>query len=402
MRRRTTYQAFGFRSRVRGIELIRLAFTGLTTKPLRSVLSAVGIAIGIAAMVAVVGISASSQARINDQLSRLGTNLLTAEVIQPPAGEKITFPANVSDRIQRIPGVISSASTSNTSLNVYRSSLVPDEQSGGISVVVASRTLLDVVSGSMHSGAWFDEATERLPATILGSFAARQLGVTGPGGLVWLGGQNVKVVGILDPVPLAPELDSAALMGIPFTEDLLERDYSPVRVYERSTDESVGTVRTLIGPAALPESPRAVEVSRPSDALTAQAAVNETFTSLLLGLGSIALLVGGIGVANTMVIAVLERRREIGLRRALGATRHHVRSQFLAEALVLSALGGAGGAALGSAVCAIVAALNAWELVIPPFVLIAAVGATVVIGGIAGLYPAIRAARTPPTVALSI
>jgi putative ABC transport system permease protein len=150
-----------------------------------------------------------------------------------------------------------------------------------------------------------------------------------------------------------------------------------------------------------PEHPEEVEVSRPSDALAARDAADRALTGLLLGLGAVALLVGGVGVANTMVISVLERRNEIGLRRALGATRGQVRLQFLAESLLLSALGGVAGVLVGSLVTAVYAATRDWPTSIPPLAIVGGIGATLVVGTAAGAYPAARAARLTPTAALA-
>jgi len=141
-------------------------------------------------------------------------------------------------------------------------------------------------------------------------------------------------------------------------------------------------------------------VARPSDALEARAAADKAFTSLLVGLGAVALIVGGVGIANVMVISVPERRPEIGLQRALGATKRHIGAQFLTESLILSAIGGLAGAVLGAIVTAASAEANAWDVVVPMLGVVAGVGAALVIGTIAGLYPAIRAARLSPTDAL--
>ena len=154
------------------------------------------------------------------------------------------------------------------------------------------------------------------------------------------------------------------------------------------------------GATANPENPEEVEVSRPSDALEAREAADDAFTALFLGLGAVALLVGGVGIANVMVISVLERRSEIGLRRALGATKRHVAVQFLGEALLLSVIGGAGGVGLGALVTAAWANAKGWEVLVPPLAIVGGFAAAVTIGAVAGLYPAIRAARMSPTEAL--
>ena len=392
----------GERSRLPTADLVRLGGLGLRVRPMRAVLSALGIAIGIAAMVAVISISASGRERLNAQLSALGTNLLTAQPGEASFGEAPPIPTGAVAGVERIEGVEAASSTGLLEgTHVYRNSMIEAGLTNGIEVEAVGLRLLGVVGGSLAKGAWLNPATAIYPTAVLGSEAARRLGIAAPGGLVWLGGEEVTVVGIMRPVGLAPELDADALVGIPFATRKLGFDGHPTKVYERSGDASVDDVRALLGPTVQPSSPSSVEVSRPSEVLAAKQAADDAFNGLLLALGSVGLLVGGIGVANTMVISVLERRREIGLRRALGATRRHIWLQFLAEALFLSMLGGAAGAALGAAVTAAVATANGWVPVVPVPVLAAGIGATTVIGGVAGLYPAIRAARTPPSAALS-
>jgi len=390
------------RSRLLGRDVVRLGTTGLRTRPARAILSALGIAIGIAAMIAVVGISTSSQARLNEQLARLGTNLLTAKAADGLLGEKSDLPTDTIARVGQVDGVESVSGTGTIpGQSVYRSNLVSPEATGGLTVKAADLGLLTVTGAVIRAGVWLNEATAEYPAVVLGSKAAERLGIVSPGSQVWLGGQYFTVVGILEPVALAPELDESALIGIPIAESAFGFSGSPTIVYERSSDALVNDVRALLPATINPPAPDQVSVSRPSDALTAKNAADQAFTGLLVGLGSVALLVGGIGVANTMIISVLERRREIGLRRALGATRGHIRTQFLAEALILSALGGVLGAVLGAAVTATFAFANGWPVSLPPVVVVVGIGATLMIGGMAGLYPALRAARTPPTAALS-
>ena len=389
------------RSHLRPTDVLRLAGTGLRARPMRAFLSALGIAIGIAAMIAVVGVSTSSRAQLTAQLESLGTNMLTLTPGSDLTGAEVKFPTDAVGRVDKIDGVRQSSSTSLVKASVYRSSLSDKAATGGISALVAEPGLLDVVAGEVDKGDWLNPATSSYPSTVLGAAAARRLGVVEPGTQVWLGGTSFTVVGILKPSVLAPELDNAALIGAPVAEKLFGYAGNPTTIYERSADEAVERVRGLLGPTISPQAPGAVKISRPSDALAAKNAADQAFTSLLTGVGSIALIVGGIGVANTMIISVLERRREIGLRRALGAMRSHILIQFLAEALLLAGLGGALGCVIGVGVTAGVAAANGWPFSLPALIILAGLGVTVLIGAVAGLYPAVRAARTPPTAALN-
>ena len=389
------------RSHLRPADVLRLAGTGLRARPMRAFLSALGIAIGIAAMIAVVGVSTSSRAQLTAQLESLGTNMLTLTPGSDLTGAEVKFPTDAVGRVDKIDGVQQSSSTSLVKASVYRSSLSDKAATGGISALVAEPGLLDVVAGEVDKGAWLNPATSSYPSTVLGAAAARRLGVVEPGTQVWLGGTSFTVVGILKPSVLAPELDNAALIGAPVAERLFGYAGNPTTIYERSADRAVERVRELLGPTISPQAPGAVKISRPSDALAAKNAADQAFTSLLTGVGSIALIVGGIGVANTMIISVLERRREIGLRRALGAMRGHILIQFLAEALLLAGLGGALGCVIGVGVTAGVAAANGWPFALPALIILAGLGVTVLIGAVAGLYPAVRAARTPPTAALN-
>ena len=389
------------RSHLRPADILRLAGTGLRARPMRAFLSALGIAIGIAAMIAVVGVSTSSRAQLTAQLESLGTNMLTLTPGSDLTGTEVKFPTDAVGRVNKIDGVQQSSSTSLVKASVYRNSLSDKAATGGISALVAEPGLLDVVAGEVDKGAWLNPATSSYPSTVLGASAARRLGVVEPGTQVWLGGTSFTVVGILKPSVLAPELDNAALIGAPVAERLFGYAGNPTTIYERSADKAVERVRELLGPTISPQAPGAVKISRPSDALAAKNAADQAFTSLLTGVGSIALIVGGIGVANTMIISVLERRREIGLRRALGAMRSHILIQFLAEALLLAGLGGALGCVIGVGVTAGVAAANGWPFSLPALIILAGLGVTVLIGAVAGLYPAVRAARTPPTAALN-
>ncbi|MEU8230511.1 ABC transporter permease [Actinoplanes sp. NPDC048967] len=381
-------------------DVLRVGAAGLRTRPLRIVLSALGIAIGIAAMLAVVGISASSRADLNRTLDQLGTNLLTVAPGQTMTGEDAKLPAESPAMVRRIAPVESATATGRLAAKVYRNEYIPVGESGSIAVLAARPDLLGTVGARLSAGRWLSDAADG-PAVVLGAAAARRLGIEAPGPRVWLGGQWFSVVGVLAPVPLAPELDSGALVGWSAAQRLLAFDGSPTTVYTRSAEESVEQVRQVLAATANPEAPNEVKVSRPSDALAAARAADSALNGLLLGLGAVALIVGGVGVANTMVISVLERRAEIGLRRALGATRGQIRLQFLCESLLLATLGGVAGVLIGAAVTAGYAGYRSWSPVVPGWALAGGVAATMLVGMVAGLYPAARAARLPPSQALS-
>ncbi|MET7337435.1 ABC transporter permease [Nonomuraea sp. NPDC005650] len=388
-------------ARLRPTDLARLGTSGLRSRPARAVLAALGIAIGIATMVTVVGISASSQAKLLRQLDELGTNLLRVSPGDSLFGDKVKLPKNAADMVKRIDGVTGAAQTAETGTTVRRNDLIPSGISLGITVQATSLDLLTTLDGRVRQGTWLNAATERQPVVVLGAVAAERLGLLTPNAQVWIGDRWFTVIGVLDRMPLAEEVERSALVGFPAAKEYLDHDGHPTTVYERSADEAVEGVRAMLARTVSPESPNEAKVSRPSDALKAKAAAAGAFTGLMLGLGAVALFVGGVGVANTMVVAVLERRKEIGLRRSFGATRGQVRNQFLVEALLLSAFGGGAGVLLGALATFVYAQLNGLPTVVPMWALSGGLAVTVLIGALAGIYPALRAARVPPTVALS-
>jgi putative ABC transport system permease protein len=385
-------------------DVVRVGAVGLRTWPTRALLSALGIAIGIAAMVAVVGISSSSHEQLDRQLAALGTNLLTVSPGQNLDGQDAKLPAEAEAMIARI-GPVTAVSATGTIRNakVYRSDKIPKVETNGLTVSAARVSLPQTVGATQRSGAWLNGVTGRYPAAVLGADTAERLGIgrPSPQAEILVGGERFTVIGVLDKVTLAPELDTAVLIGWEIATDLFHFDGRATTVYTRSRDSQVEAVHAVLAATANPQTPGDVSVSRPSDALAASRAADATLNGLLLGLGAVALLVGGVGVANTMVISVLERRAEIGLRRSLGATRGQIRVQFLAESLLLSTLGGVGGVLLGIAVTTGYAAYQTWPSVVPAWATAGALAATVLIGGVAGLYPAIRAARLSPTEALA-
>ncbi|HXL89173.1 MAG TPA: ABC transporter permease [Streptosporangiaceae bacterium] len=392
-------------ARLRPRDLGGLAVVGMRTRKLRAALSALGIAIGIAALVAVLGLARSSQDQLLAEISHLGTNFLTVTNGQGFFGQPAELPDAAPGMIGQLPGVTGVQYTGAVSgIDAYRSPLIPAIDTNALTVDAASLGLPAAVGTSMAQGSYLNAATAREPVAVLGAGAAQLMGIDRiwPGERIWVGGRWFYLVGILNPVTLIPQLDTSVLIGFPAAQQYLGFDGHPSEAYVRTVNTQAATtsVDGLLGAQANPEDPSSVDVSQPSDTLTAQADAAGAFDTLFLGLGAVALLVGAVGVANIMIISVLERRQEIGLRRALGATKGQIRIQFLAEAILLSLAGGIAGDILGAAATAIYAHAKGWPIVIPPEAWVGGIGAALLIGALAGLLPAIRAARLSPTQAL--
>jgi putative ABC transport system permease protein len=391
---------------------LRVASVGLRSRPLRAALSALGIAIGTAAIVGVLGLSSSSQAGLLAEIDQLGTNMLTAEAGQSLTGGEAKLPLEAPARVAHLDNVQDVAHTALVKeAMVYRNSMVPVGNNGGLQVRATSLNLPSVLRIGVARGNWLNEGTARVPVAVLGPAAAQRLGIdrVHSDQRIWLGGQWFNVAGILMPSPLEPDIDSSALIGYPAAQKYLGyvsmvrgqgEAGPPSSMYVRAAIDHVAEVQSLLARTANPEAPNEVNVSQPSDALTARAAAAGAFDSLFLGLGVVALIVGAVGVANIMIISVLERRSEIGLRRALGATQSQIRTQFLSESILLAVIGGVIGVLAGAAAVAAYASSKSWAVVIPPEAWSGGIASAILIGAFAGLLPAVRASRMPPSVAL--
>ena len=390
------------RSRLSFGDTLRVAVTGPRSRKLRSALSTLGITIGIAALVGVLGLSSSGSADLIRELDALGTNLLTIEKGESFGSNDAKLPTESVRRIARIKPVYEVASVSKIPGGVYRNDRVDLGRTQGLTIFAADLNLLEAQRGIVADGIFLNEQLAEFPAVVLGSVAAERLGVREVTGnqSIWIENNWFVVVGVLEALPLAADLDRGAIIGHAAAARFLDEEYEPDVIYVRAFPEHILDVRSVMSATVNPEKPEEVEVSRASDVLEARAAAQSTFTNLFLGLGIVALIVGGIGIANVMVIAVIERRNEIGLRRALGATRFHIAVQFLVESLFLSGAGGVAGVFLGIVVTVVYALIQGWTVVVPSYAIIGGILSSLVIGGVAGLYPSLRAAGMSPTEAL--
>ncbi|MFJ6568968.1 ABC transporter permease [Streptomyces sp. NPDC091292] len=390
--------------RLAPLDILSLGLMGIRTRKVRAALSALGISIGIATLIVVTGIPASSRQALMSELSALGTDMLqTVPVRQDPP---VLLPPESVDMAARIGPVTVASAVANTHAEVFRNDRAAAGDHTGLTVLASKLNLLQAINAEVGSGRFLSADTEKFPTAVLGSAAASRLGIPEitagqPAPQIYIDRRWFTVVGTLEKTPLSPDIDRSVLVGWDAARGLRQFDGHPTVLYVKAEESQIEAVREVLPATINPELPGLVQVSRPTDALAAKRATENSFSAIFLGLAGVALLVGGIGVANTMVISVLERRREIGLRRALGANRGQIRGQFLTESVILSALGGIAGTLLGVLATVGYATHQGWQPVIPVTSVTAGFGGAVVIGMLAGVYPSVRAARLTPTEALA-
>lgn len=391
------------RSHLRFRDLLRTSWLGVASRPHRTALAALGVALGIASLTALTGAAASNQAQLLADLDRMGANLAVIRPAPGPDEMPVPLPQFGPEMVQRVDGVadVGVFETTPEGAYVYRTDQVPQTQTQGINVAVARPDVFGAIEAELAAGRWFDEATRALPVTVLGSTAAQRLGGVRPGDRVWIGGQWYGVLGVLQSAGLAQAIDTAAILGDQWVRQEFEgSDTGEISaMYVRAEPGRIGSITDTLATAASPGSPF-VTVEALTDLAAARTTADDSLSTLGLVLAGVALLIGAVGIANTMVVAVLERRGEIGLRRSLGARPGHIAAQFLTEAATLALIGAIVGLGLGAGTAAVLALVSDQPLVIPLGIVAASPLIAVLVGAAAGLYPALRAARCSPTLAL--
>ncbi len=396
----------GQRSRLRLIDVLGQAVSGLTSRKLRTALTALGISIGIASLISIQGITEANQADARAEIDALGSDFL---YITPGTGiteDAVLLPDAPAMLDTHLTDLEYVAALYPVDARARRNELIPEAQTGGVTVSAvtsADLDLLEPVNGSVDLGRFHDPTSVEVPSVVLGSLAAERLGIRHLTGhpTINISGTNFSVIGVLDEFEtLNTDLNRTAIIGLTVAVELFETADNPGAIYAQVRPEQLDEVRDLIPAQANPFAPGEVAVSRPTEALEIREVIDETFARILQALALIVLAVGGIGIANIMVISVIERRGEIGLRRSLGATRRHIASQFIVESTVLSLLGGVLGVAIGVAIVIGYARYKDFQAIIPWFWLTIGVAAAFALGAIAGLYPAWRASRLDPAEAV--
>lgn len=374
----------------------RRAAYDLRARTARTVMSCLGVAVGVAAVVAVLGVAQTSTESLLNQLYAL-QDVLTVSGTSLAGGSGL-LPRYTLATVGRLNPVESVSGTSQLTWTVRRSPLIPTGDTAGIGVMAVSGNLAQTTGSHLLFGRELGP-NDLLPVTVLGYQAARLLGIDRHEVpcRVWMDNRWVVVTGVLAPSPLPDVVDLSALVGYPFARAQGGTAAAFATVYVRVRPGTAGAVTNILPATIEPLSPIDVIVNQPSAAVAAQVAARSALDGLFLALVGVGMVVAGLGVANTLTIAVVERRPEIGLRRALGATRSDIGAQFLAEGVLLAAGGAVGGAMAGT----LAVFGYAWYSgLVPVFPLVGiglGSGAALIVGVIAGFYPAAKATRLPPS-----
>ena len=392
-------------------DLLSEGMAGLLARPGRAVLTILGTVLGVGALVATVGFARTAGNQIVgrfDELAATSVVVTSGQALPSSIQQEALIPADAQSRLLRLNGVTAAGVFGPVDIGAATVRSVPvidplAHNEFDVTVFAASDGLLDAVRGRLTTGRFFDSGHSQRGdnVAVLGPGAARRLGITRvrQQPVVFVGDEPFVVIGILNDVKRQPEL----LNGIIIPEGTARNIYtykSPTTV-QIDVDVGAATLIASQAPIALhPNAPDLLQVQKPPELDDLRSRVEGDVDSLFLVLGGVALLVGAIGIANVTLVSVLERVGEIGLRRALGAARHHIAMQFLVESGAMGLVGGIVGASLGVLLVVTLSAQRGWTPVIDLWIPLAAPILGALLGLLAGAYPAFRASRLEPVEAL--
>lgn len=399
-------------------DAIEEATSAMLARPARAGLTILGTLLGVAAFVAVLGLTATASGQISKRFTALAaTEVVVEDAPADPATADAPFPADTESRLTRLNGVqeagvfwqarTGAGGTAGQGVSA-RPPSVHRESAEPLTVIAASPGYLKAAHATVGSGrlydTWHQEHRQRV--AVLGRAAARRLGIVGLDGqpAIFIGNTPLTVIGIIDDVRRQPEIllsvivpgtTATELWGVPDSED----GQPPKALIETR----LGAAQLIAGQAATairPDQPERFKVTAPADPKQLKEQVDTDLGTLFLALAVICLVIGAVGIANTTLVAVLERTAEIGLRRSLGARGRHIAAQFLSESATLGLLGGLIGTSIGVAVVVTVAAVRQWTPILEPVTVLPAPLIGALTGLLAGVYPAWRASRIEPVEAL--
>lgn len=375
-------------------------------RPGRSILTALGTVVGVGAFVATTGLADTARAQVSSRFDALRATEVSVQATQPEAGNP--FPADVDERLERLNGVNHAGLYWRVNTNGLAIGTLP---MGSFNSATPSVELIAASPGAIHAslphlatGRLFNQFHDgrRERVAVLGAAAAQRLGISRISNqpAIFINDSAYTVIGIIDDVERNPDLLLSVIVPSATAFDRLPVGSAQFAVIIDTQPGAAQLIGSQVALALRPDHPDWLQVLVPPDPESLRRGVESDVTGLFYALAGLALLIGTVGIANTTLVAVIERRGEIGLRRAIGAKPRHIASQVLAESSALGLIGGFVGAALGIVAVVAVSAANGWTTTLNPQITLASPILGAATGLLAGVQPAHRATRTQPADAL--